>query len=83
LAPFIRGLLPLWNSLAVYLLGAAIVTTAFLGWRRNVRKAGQEAVKKEMQERVYAQVNKANKAAADAAGVPVDEWLREHKLLRE
>lgn len=76
-------LFSLWNRISVHALGGLVLLAVLMGWRWSLKREGRKDERRKMQQQIDYQVRKANRAAADAAGIDVDEWLREHGLLRE
>jgi len=72
-----------WNRITLYTIGIIGVVISMLGMRYAIRRGARKDIEARMKEQGYEQIKRTNKAVADAAGVPVDKWLREHGYLRD
>jgi hypothetical protein len=83
LASFAGNWLVGWNRITLYTIGIIGVVISMLGMRYAIRRGARKDIEARMKEQGYEQIKRTNKAVADAAGVPVDKWLREHGYLRD
>lgn len=72
-----------WNRITMYTVGILGVILALLGARLSIRRGAKKDIEARLQEQGYEKIKRTNQALADAARVPVDEWLRDNGLLRD
>ena len=72
-----------WNKITLYTVGIIGVVISMLGMRYAIRRGARKDIEAKMKEQGYEQIKRTNKAVADAAGVPVDKWLRDNGYLRD
>lgn len=72
-----------WNKITLYTVGIIGTVLALFTMRYAIRRGARKDIEAKMREQGYEQIKRTNEAVADAAGVPVDDWLRKHGYLRD